>query len=154
MAVSLSIPSMTTEQSAQPSDISLSSVYDHPERHKLLWQLMLERDDAVNISHRALPTWEQHVGFVEKHPYKAWYFVRLGNKVVGACYLTAHNEIGIFIFGSCQGQGYGPQAVKALMAKEGPGRYLANINPKNERSLDMFSGMGFRLIQHTLEFDT
>jgi RimJ/RimL family protein N-acetyltransferase len=149
MAVSHSIPSTTTEPYAQPSDISLTSVYERPDRHSILLKLLYERDPSINISHKKLPTWEQHVQFVESHPYQAWYFI--GKEPKGACYLSHQNEIGIFLFGSHQGKGYGPQVIQALIEKHGPGRYLANVNPRNERSAEMFYRMGFTLIQHTYE---
>jgi hypothetical protein len=38
-----------------------------------------------------------------------------------------------------------------LMQRHGHRRYLANINPRNERSAYLFSRLGFNLVQHTYE---
>jgi RimJ/RimL family protein N-acetyltransferase len=121
--------------------------------------LLKERDETTNISHKGLPDFEAHRAFVESKPYADWCFIEVDHwkdgdcfdLVVGACYLSKQDEIGVFIFKAHQGKGYGWRAVKALIDKHGPRRYLANINPRNERSAELFSRMGFKLIQHTFE---
>ncbi len=129
--------------------MTLNSVYDRADHHKLLFQLLSEREETTNISHAKMPEWDKHVGFVDSHPYEAWYFI--GPEPVGACYLTKQNEIGIFIFKDHQGKGHGPKAVKALMELHGKRRYLANINPRNEKSAALFAALGFKPVQHTYE---
>ena len=130
--------------------MSLISIFERPDRASLLYELLTERDETVNISHKAMPCWGDHVRFVESNPYRAWYFV-MDEKPVGSCYLSKHNEIGVQIFKAHQGKGYGRQAVQAIISAHGPRRYLANINPHNERSKELFTGLGFKLIQHTYE---
>lgn len=129
--------------------MNLTPIAKRPDRYTLLYDLLSERDETVNISHREMPHWEDHAKFVEKHPYEAWYFI--GQEPVGAIYLTKQNEIGIGIFKEHQGKGYGPQAIKELMRRHGKRRYLANINPRNEPSARVFSNLGFKLVQHTYE---
>lgn len=130
--------------------VSLIDLYSRPDRHEILYRLLSERDETTNISHKGMPDWQDHVDFVERHPYEAWYFI--GSEPIGACYLTKQNEIGIFIFKAHQGCGHGPAAIKALMEKHGERRYLANINPHNERSQSVFSALGFKLSQYTYEY--
>lgn len=129
--------------------MNLISVYEQPDRHQHLYDLLKERDETTNISHRALPEWEDHVRFVDSRPYPVWNFIEVNRQIVGACYLTAQNEIGIFIFREHQGNGYGPQAIQMLMKLNGPRPYLANINPRNERSAALFARLGFTCKQHT-----
>jgi RimJ/RimL family protein N-acetyltransferase len=133
----------------------LRSVYERPDRHWILYLLLCERDETTNISHKWLPEYDAHVDFVESKPYAAWYFIEDSysshSVILGACYLSKQDEIGIHIFKAHQGKGHGWRAVKALIDKHGPRRYLANISPRNERSAEMFSRMGFKLIQHTYE---
>jgi RimJ/RimL family protein N-acetyltransferase len=145
----------TTESSAPRSAVNLISVYERPDRYEILYELLKERDERVNISHRELPTWANHIKFVNSKPYEGWYFI-CAPEPVGTVYLTpdagpsrAGNEIGVFIFAEHQKRGYARDAVKALMAKHGARRYLANVNPANDGSKFLFSGMGFRLVQHT-----
>jgi RimJ/RimL family protein N-acetyltransferase len=103
-----------------------------------------------------MPTMRQHKKFVDSNPYRAWYFMEVERYhcIVGTCYLTKQNEIGVQIFKEDQGNGYGPQAIKLLMAKHGGRRYLANINPANERSAKMFKALGFNLISYTYARET
>lgn len=98
-----------------------------------------------------MPSWEDHVKFVESHPYEAWYFISSPD-TVGACYLTKQDEIGVFISKENQGNGYGKKAVQAIMQQHGPRRYLAHINALNERSMLLFSNLGFKTISHTMAF--
>ncbi len=105
----------------------------------------------MNISHRAIPSWKQHLAFIACRPYAAWYLIKSGRDYVGAIYLTAINEIGVFVAVQFRELGFGPRAVRLLMRKHGRGRYLANINPRNGQSILMFRKMGFRLAQQTYE---
>ena len=139
---------MTTEPFVQPSAIRLLSVYGRHECGRLLYELLSERTADVNISHRAMPSFEDHAAFINSMPYEAWYFI-CDPEPVGSVYLSKQNEIGVFIFQKYQKQGYARRAVMALMEKHGKRRYLANINPANAGSRFLFTGLGFNLIQHT-----
>jgi RimJ/RimL family protein N-acetyltransferase len=113
---------------------------------------MKEREPTVNISHRELPDWDEHLKFVNSNPYRAWYFIEAGG-IKGACYLSKQNEIGVFVFKAHQGFGYGKKAISAIIKKHGPGRYLANINPANDKSIKLFGSLGFELCQYTYRLD-
>ncbi len=114
-----------------------------------LYAQLLEREPEANISHKGMPTVDEHLAFVRSNPYADWCLIE-EQYIVGATYLTDAGEIGIFIFKHSQGRGFGPMAVEMMMEKH-PGRILANISPANERSRAMFEKLGFTLIQHTLE---
>lgn len=135
----------------------LVDVYKTGMAPNVLYDLLRERtgDDSINISHASLPTWDEHVAFVQSKPYAAWYLIEVHNLadnfMVGTVYLTHEEEVGIFLFKRFQGKGYGPQAIRALIKRHPCKRYLANINPANERSIKMFERLGFRLLQQTYE---
>lgn len=132
--------------------VALVSVYRLPKAAPaILYELLEERDPHVNISHRGMPTWKQHIRFIARRPYDAWYVIKSGPDYVGAVYLTTMNEIGIGILARWYGRGYGPAAIRALMRKHPRERFLANINPRNAKSIGMFGDMGFRIIQQTFE---
>lgn len=137
--------------------MTLISIYTRHDRAALLWGLLCQRDETVSISHRVMPSFREHVLFIESDPYQAWYFMMEIDfmmeieKVVGACYLSKQNEIGVFVFGDSQGKGYATQAVKEVMAAHGERRYLANINPRNLKSVKLFNNLGFKHIQNTYE---
>lgn len=117
-----------------------------------LYQLLSERTPEQSISHKSMPTFEQHLKFVRSRPYKHWYMIYDGEDVVGATYLTKQMEIGIAVFKSCRRQGHARAAIHMLMGKH-PGPYLANINPKNEASIALFDSLGFNLLQVTYARD-
>ena len=116
-----------------------------------LWELLLSRPDVANISHRTMPTWEQHIGFIHARPYHGWYLIVNNRSWVGSIYLTSANEIGLHMMPGYRGKGFGRQAVDQLIGIFGPGRYLANIAPANYRSQEFFEKRGFRQIQATYE---
>lgn len=119
---------------------------------RFLYDLLLERDLIANISHKKMPTYDEHVKFVKSKPYAKWYIVYHNNDKIGSAYLTRQNEIGIFLKKEAHGKGIGSAVLETIMEKNGPGRYLANISPRNKKSIKFFKKHGFELIQHTYEF--
>ena len=118
--------------------------------YSVLYDLLEQRTPEQSISHKAMPTWDDHCAFVRSQPYAAWYLIAVGNATVGAIYLTHQCEIGIAIFHLHKRKGYASAAVKELMRLH-PGKFIANINPRNEASIRFFEGMGFAHIQNTYE---
>jgi RimJ/RimL family protein N-acetyltransferase len=131
--------------------MNLTSIYARPDRALVLYRLLEEREPEHNISHKAMPSWDEHVRFVESRPYQAWYFIIDGDDILGACYLSKQDEIGVFVGKPHRGKGHGPWAIQAIMLRHGNRRYLANISPKNTKSAEIFRNMGFRHIQDTFE---
>jgi RimJ/RimL family protein N-acetyltransferase len=117
----------------------------------LLFELLKERRPEQSISHKGMPTWEEHVAFVRSRPYEHWYLIEADGYFRGAVYLTRQREVGVAIFEGCRGQHYAEDAVAELMRLH-PGRFLANINPANEASIALFRKLSFvGPIQITLE---
>jgi len=120
--------------------------------YKFLYKLLKNRAPKANISHKVLPTYEEHQKFVKSKPYKVWYIIYFGNIKVGSVYLSKQNEIGIFLLKEYQGKNIGHRVLRLLMQKNPQHRYLANVNPKNFKSINFFKKNKFKLIQHTYEF--
>lgn len=132
--------------------MKLVDVYNVPDLTDHLWSVLAERSPHENISHRQMPSLQQHRDFVAGRPYEAWYLVDVGYEdYAGAVYLTHQREIGVGIRRKFRGFGYGKMATLALMDLHGPGRYLANVAPFNFVSQAMFSDIGAKLIQYTYE---
>lgn len=112
--------------------------------------MLQERTPDVNISHRKMPSWEQHIDYVKRGDHKHWYLIetRPGG-IVGQVYLSDRDEIGIQIFWQHQRRGYGTAALQAFFDIIGPGEYLANVNPRNKKSQNLWHSLGFELIQYT-----
>lgn len=117
-----------------------------------LYDLLRERTPEQSISHKQMPTMSEHCAFMASNPYLAWYVIETGHHVpVGQVYLTERDEIGVAVCAAFQGHGIGPLATVEIMKLHPRERYLANVAPKNEKSLAMFGSLGFKLIQLTLE---
>ena len=121
--------------------------------YRFLYNLLMERDTRANISHKKMPTYNQHVSFVSAKPYSKWYVILYRVNKVGSIYLTSQNEIGIFIKKSFQNKQIGNIALRKLIQKNPKKRYLANVNPKNKKSIRFFKNSGFKLIQYTFELN-
>ena len=129
----------------------------------VLFELLQERPDIANISHKQMPSLAEHCAFVRSMPYERWYLIQewpetyeeavfgeMKPRWVGSIYLTKQREVGIFIFKAYQKQGIGKGAIR-LLQEAHPGKLLANISPLNQRSIDFFESLGFKHIQNTYE---
>ena len=116
---------------------------------EFLYELLKQREGIVNISHKSLPTWDDHIDYIKNYDYQAWDIILMNNQKVGNIYLTTRDEIGIFIDKKFQDSGYGTEALEMFMKKNGKKRYLANINPTNYKSIQFFGKHGFLHIQNT-----
>jgi len=121
---------------------------------RFLYNHLKERDFRANISHKGMPTYTEHVKFVLSKPYSKWYVVMYGSKKIGSIYLTKMNEIGIFIKKDFQERGIGQTTLDLLMKKNPQKRFLANVNPKNKKSISFFKRNAFKLIQYTYELES
>ena len=121
--------------------------------YRFLYNLLKERDPRANISHKKMPTYNEHVMFVSSRPYSKWYVILYGANKAGSVYITSQNEIGIFIKKSFQNKQLGSAALKKLIQKNPKQRYLAIVSPKNKKSIRFFKNNGFKLIQYTFELN-
>lgn len=110
---------------------------------EFLYELLKEREGHVNISHKSLPEWKEHLEFIKSKPYSKWEIILFEKNPVGNIYLTKRNEIGIFIKKEFQSKGIGSTALKQFMKESGEKRFLANINPTNYKSIQFFGKNGF-----------
>ncbi len=85
---------------------------------EFLFNLLKQREGSVNISHKSLPTWEEHLNFIKNYDYPAWDIIIVNDKKIGNIYLTTRDEIGIFIDKEFQNCGYGSDALIAFMKKK------------------------------------
>ncbi len=63
------------------------------EHFRILYSFLLDR--KYNISHKNIPTYDEHVFFVKNHPYRNWVLVERESKVFGNFYIHTDNSIGI-----------------------------------------------------------
>jgi hypothetical protein len=120
---------------------------------KFLYELLLQRRPLANISHKRMPTYEEHISFVKSRPYSRWYIITHKRKKIGSIYLTKQNEIGIHLMRAHEKKTTYLESIRKLMIENPRNRYLANISPLNKKYIQLFVGLGFKLIQHTYELD-
>lgn len=118
---------------------------------EFLYQLLLERDPIANISHKKMPSYEQHLKFLKSKPYSKWYIIWNNEQRIGSIYLTKQDEIGIVIKKEFQKGGIGKSALQLIINKNPRQRYLANVAINNNKSKRFFEKNDFKLIQHTYE---
>ena len=133
------------------SDITIRAV--NTSDFRFLFNLLEQRDNRSNISHKKMPTYSEHIKFVKSKPYSKWYIIKKSKIKIGSIYLSKNNEIGIFINENFHGKGFATYALELLINKNPRSRYLANVNPKNLRSTKFFKKNNFKLIQHTYELE-
>jgi len=124
------------------------------EDSETLYELLKARPSYINISHRNMPTFTEHLQFIDSEPYAAWYIIEEGGEDVGHIYLTRGlNEIGVFLFPAHHRKGMASRAIKELIEKHPKDTYHANISPLNNPSRALFKSLGFELCQHTYRLD-
>ena len=117
-----------------------------------LFELLLQRSSKENISHKKMPTYEEHIKFIISKPYYKWYIVKKDHDSIGAVYLTQINEIGISLVKRFDNEKIKNEVLELVMKKHPKKRYIVNINPKNKQGINFFKKRGFRLIQCSYEF--
>ncbi len=118
---------------------------------RFLYEILKERKPSANISHQKMPTYKEHVSFVLSRPYSKWYVIYFGKSKAGSIYISKQNEIGIFIKKEFSKKGLGAKVLKTMINLNPREQYLANINPKNKKSVEFFKKNGFKILQHTYE---
>ena len=107
--------------------------YEKEVRLQALWKLLKERPARLNISHKKMPTREEHERFVERMPYAVWYFITPDedtSEILGSLYLTVDKEIGLAVAAGHRHKGIGKAALEVLFSiHRGP--FYANIAPGN-----------------------
>ena len=116
-----------------------------------LYDLLKNKDPNANISHKKMPSYDEHVKFVMSKPYTNWYFIEYDKKNVGAIYLSKQDEIGISISNDYEYDQIVKPALKLLMKLNQRKRYLANTSPKDVRSQEFLLKNGFTGLEYVYE---
>lgn len=117
-----------------------------------LYKLLLERSPKVNISHKIMPDYNQHVKFVSSKPYLFWYILINNEERIGSVYLTDLNEIGISLIKGKKEKGLEKEILELIMKLHPRKRFFVNVSPKNIKLELFLKKFGFNMIQKTYEF--
>lgn len=132
----------------------LEKVCREEEHARILYELLKRR--SHNISHVALPTFEEHEAFVYSHPYRTWHLIKQDSEYVGTIYLLKSNHVGISVlpgYEHCAEAAisqitahYRPlPAIKSVRAAV----FAINIAPTNDTLIGIIEKMGGTLAQKT-----
>ena len=132
-------------------DLKLRKIEDSD--FNFLYKLLKERNPKENISHKQMPSYEQHIKFIKSKPYQKWYVIEKNRKKLGSIYFSKQNEIGIHFMSATKNELLGQLAIQELMKKNPNKKYFTNINPKNHELIKFFEKNAFSLVQYTLEYD-
>ena len=116
-----------------------------------LYDLLKNKDPNANISHKKMPSYDEHVKFVMSEPYTIWYIIEYDKKNVGAIYLSKRDEIGISINNDFEYDQIAKTALRLLMELNPRKRYLVNVSPKDVRSQEFLLKNGFTGLEYVYE---
>ena len=116
-----------------------------------LYDLLKTRDFRENISHKKVPSYDEHVHFILSNPYTIWYIIEYEGKKIGSVYLSKQDEIGISLVDNLLYNKIGKSVIKLLIKNNPRKRYLANVSPQNKKLQDFFVNNGFTGLEYTYE---
>ena len=116
-----------------------------------LYELLKSKDPDSNISHKKMPSYDEHVEFVMSKPYTAWYIIEYNKKNAGSIYLSKRDEIGISINHDYNYEKIAKPALKLLMELNPRNRYLVNVSPKDIRAQEFLLKNGFSGLEYVYE---
>ena len=119
-----------------------------------LYDLLKIRGPLANISHKKMPSYNEHVNFILSNPYVVWYIIEYEGKNIGSIYLSKQDEIGISLFDNLLYDKIGKNIIKFLMKNNPRKRYLAKISPRNKKLQNFFVNNGFTGLEYTYEITT
>ena len=139
---------------------------DNKEHVDVLYDLLQVRPAKANISHKEMPTPEEHRQFVRDHPYHDWCLIQVGGSdwdampetFIGSTFISqparpsvVGDELHVEVFQAYKGCGYPEYALKLMMKKHPRSRYIAHTAPTNYISMALFDRLGFVECERTFE---
>ena len=116
-----------------------------------LYDLLKIRDPLANISHKKMPSYDEHVNFILSNPYPIWYIIEYEGKKIGSVYLSKQDEIGISLVDNSLYDKIGKSVIKLLIKNNPRKRYLAKVSPQNKKLQNFFVNNGFIGLEYTYE---
>lgn len=137
------------------STFRLSPVAETPTAVEFLYELLKERKVIESISHKSMPTWEEHKAYITNSPvrFAGHYVILDGEALIGQVYISHQRECGIWLMPDARGKGAASWALEELL-KRHPGKCYTNVAILNEPALKWWRKMGFRDLQRTLVRDS
>lgn len=137
----------------------LVNVHNNKTSKAALFELLQQRGAEHAISHKKIPSFDDHCRFVDSRPYRFWYLIEVEGHYIGSVYITEMNEIGLFLKGS-----YAlkiQEAIELVLSKHQPlpaisskriEAFSINVNPRNLDLIQSVEAMGGQHVQNTYVF--
>lgn len=132
---------------------------------QFLYDLLAERPPEACISHKEMPSYQEHELFVKTFGfhYEAWYIVEAAfyespnsdilpapKFPIGSIYITRHDEVCVHVKPGYKRRGFEREAIRELMASHPRNRYFFNVAPNNQSAHKFYQDeMGLKVIQWT-----
>jgi len=116
-----------------------------------LYDLLKTKDPIANISHKKMPSYDEHVNFILSNPYAIWYIIEYEGKKIGSVYLSKHDEIGISLIDNSLYDKIGKSIIKLLIKNNPRKHYLAKVSPRNKKLQNFFVNNDFTGLEYTYE---
>ena len=116
-----------------------------------LYELLKTKDPIANISHKKMPSYDEHVNFILSNPYAIWYIIEYEGKKIGSVYLSKHDEIGISLIDNSLYDKIGKSIIKLLIKNNPRKHYLAKVSPRNKKLQNFFVNNDFTGLEYTYE---
>lgn len=109
------------------------------------------------ISHHAMPSFNDHANFVANHPYRAWFFVRSGESVIGTLNLNNDNTVGLSLIPGLIDSHY-LSCIEFIKSNFEPlpeiksvraAFFAINVSPKNKELIDKLTRINRDILQIT-----
>ena len=117
---------------------------------KFLFNHLKERDPREKISHKKMPTYDEHVKFVLSKPYSKWYIIFEKNKKIGSVYLTKADELGLHLKKEYFRESLLKEILESLMKSEPNKRFVFNVSPRNKKFMKFLQKNGYMISQQTV----
>ena len=117
---------------------------------KFLFNHLKERDPRENISHKKMPTYDEHVKFVLSKPYSKWYIIFERNKKIGSVYLTKADELGLHLKKEYFRESLMKEILESLMKSEPNKRFVFNVSPRIKKFMKFLQKNGYVISQQTV----
>ena len=136
------------------AEFSLIPINSSKKHIEILYNLLKER--VHNISHKQLPSYDEHKSFILNHPYREWFLVKNNSTYYGSIYVLDNNCIGINI--DTDNMNIIKKSINWVVSeiKPLPGiksvrnkDFHININPNNKKMAKLLDNLNADLIEHT-----
>jgi hypothetical protein len=152
----MSIRKMTTMNTLS-NQVSLVKVKRNTEHAGILYELLKQREHK--ISHKSLPSFDEHTNFVITHPYRIWFLIKEAEGYVGSIYAYKNNGIGISV--NRDKAHFIAPAIRLFLEKNKPLKPIKSVRsaefgvyaaPTDKELISVLKSLGAHLAQVTYLF--